>query len=59
MKKGGKMANGARIVTDPKVARCLPDHTFVREIQNITLCQGNTKYNTFGNIKHNWLIVVG
>ena len=47
IEKSCEMANRARIVTGPKVARCLPAHTFLGfTIQNITLFQGNLKYNT-------------
>ena len=53
IEKGCKAANGGRIVTDPKVARCLPGHTFVILV---TLLSGKFKTqlvdrfgNTFGN----------
>ena len=43
IEKGCKMANGGRIVTDPKVACSLPGHTFVRVNQNTTLLSGKFK----------------
>ena len=39
IEKGRNIANGARIVTDPEVARCLPGHILVRAIQIVKLFQ--------------------